>query len=183
MRAPRAVPTTAPTTSFSARPPRPPSTWRRWGRRGTASTVRPAPTSPGVAMPVTSTAMASRTRSSAATTTPTTAGPTPDRRGWCSARPARRPWTWPAWAAAGAAYIVFGKSSTGTIDLATLGTAGYRLDGNATTIYFGEGAAYSTGAGSDFDADGRSDFVVDAAYADNNGRTNSGSVYVISAPA
>jgi len=83
----------------------------------------------------------------------------------------------------GAAYIVFGKSSTSTIDLNNLGTAGYRLDGNVANIAFGEGAAYSTGAGSDFDADGRSDFVVDAAYADNNGRTNSGSVYVISAPA
>lgn len=75
---------------------------------------------------------------------------------------------------AGAAFVVFGKASTTAVDLAALGSAGYRINGAA-----GDGFGTGTAAPGDWNGDGRADLVVAANVADNNGRTNSGSTYVL----
>lgn len=76
---------------------------------------------------------------------------------------------------AGGAYIVFGQVSTAAVDLASLGTGGYRVDGAAAGARAGGAVA---GAG-DVNGDGRDDGVIGAAAAGNNGRTDSGSAYVV----
>lgn len=76
---------------------------------------------------------------------------------------------------AGGAYVVFGKASTTTVDLASLGTGGYRVDGAAAGARAGGAVA---GAG-DVNGDGRDDVVIGAVAAGNNGRTDSGSAYIV----
>jgi Ca2+-binding RTX toxin-like protein len=73
----------------------------------------------------------------------------------------------------GSAYVVYGKDSTSTVRLASLGSHGFRMDGAAA----GDNVGRSVGAGGDFNADGRPDVVTGGEFAGNNG-TNSGSVYV-----
>lgn len=75
----------------------------------------------------------------------------------------------------GSAYVVFGKASTAPVDLAALGGDGYRIDGAAARDAAGQSVA---GAG-DVNGDGRPDVVVGAPAADPNGRTSSGSAYVV----
>ena len=85
----------------------------------------------------------------------------------------------------GSAYVIYGRGSAGPIDLAdTNGSAagdgvdpahGFRIDGAAA----GDDAGYSVGSAGDFDGDGRSDVIVGAPGAGNNGRRFSGSAYVI----
>jgi uncharacterized protein YaiE (UPF0345 family) len=78
----------------------------------------------------------------------------------------------------GSAYVLFGKTSTGTIDLANLnaaGSDGFRIDGAATLDEAGTAVA---GAG-DVNADGRADVIVGAPFARNNARPSSGSAYVL----
>ena len=74
----------------------------------------------------------------------------------------------------GSAYVVFGKPSLGTIDLRSLGDGGFRIDGAAA----GDGAWVVAGGG-DVNGDGRADVIVGAPMADNNGRKDSGSAYVV----
>src|SRR4051812_6965544 len=76
---------------------------------------------------------------------------------------------------AGTAYVVFGRSDGQSIDLAKLGTGGFRIDGARQLDHLGWSAA---GAG-DVNGDGLADVVVGARDADNNGRSTSGSAYVI----
>lgn len=76
---------------------------------------------------------------------------------------------------AGGAYVVFGQASTAAVDLASLGTGGYRIDGAAAGARVG-GAVAGVG---DVNGDGRDDGVIGAAAAGNNGRTESGSAYVV----
>ena len=76
-------------------------------------------------------------------------------------------------AGSGSSYVVFGKTTTTTVDLATLGAGGFRIDGAAAN----DGAGAVAGAG-DVNDDGRADVLV-SAIADNNGRADSGSVYVV----
>ncbi len=77
--------------------------------------------------------------------------------------------------AAGAAYVVFGSRNPGTLDLADLGTRGFRIDGEAA--WFATGRAVA-GPG-DVNRDGLPDIAIGAADADNNGRAFSGSVYIV----
>lgn len=65
---------------------------------------------------------------------------------------------------AGAAYVVFGKRSKTTVDLATLGSTGsaVRIDGAAG----GDAAGSAVGAVDDLDGDRRSEVIVGAPYAD-----------------
>jgi hypothetical protein len=78
-------------------------------------------------------------------------------------------------AEAGSAYVVFGKTSTTTVALATLGDGGFRIDGAVA----GDSAGASVAAAGDVNGDTRPDLVVGAFRADNNGRLQSGSTYVV----
>ena len=75
----------------------------------------------------------------------------------------------------GSAYVVLGKSTGATVDLAALGDQVLRVDGVAA----GDGVGAAVAA-DDVDGDGRTDLLVGAPFADNNGRQGSGSVYVVS---
>ena len=79
---------------------------------------------------------------------------------------------------AGSAYVVFGTAAAGTIDLASLGSAGFRIDGAAA----GDALGSAVAAPGDVDADGRPDVLVGAPEADRNGRAASGSAYVVHSP-
>jgi hypothetical protein len=79
----------------------------------------------------------------------------------------------------GSSYVVFGKTTTTTIDLNALATQGYRVDGAAAD---GESGAALAGAG-DVNGDGRPDILFGAPLADNNGRNDSGSAYTFLSPA
>ncbi|MFN8121538.1 MAG: choice-of-anchor C family protein [Thermoleophilia bacterium] len=74
----------------------------------------------------------------------------------------------------GSVFVVFGKSTTTTVNLASLGTDGWRIDGASSGIK----AGYNVGAG-DVTGDGKADILVGANLADNNFRTDSGSVWVV----
>jgi hypothetical protein len=75
----------------------------------------------------------------------------------------------------GSAYVVFGTSATASVDLATLGDRGFRIDGAATRDFAGEAIAPA----GDVNRDGKGDVLVGATFADNNGRESSGSAYVV----
>lgn len=74
----------------------------------------------------------------------------------------------------GTAYVVFGKSSTSSVDLTALGSGGFRIDGAAASDALG-----SVSAAGDFNGDGRDDVIVGSYLASNNDRKYSGSAYVL----
>jgi Ca2+-binding RTX toxin-like protein len=76
---------------------------------------------------------------------------------------------------AGSAWVVFGKSSTSNVALASLGAGGFLIYGQKAS----DQAARSLGPAGDVNGDGKPDIVIGALFADNNGRTNSGSAYVV----
>lgn len=78
----------------------------------------------------------------------------------------------------GSAYVTFGRASTAPIDLATLGATGLRVDGAVSDHRIGDKRGQVAGAG-DFDGDGGDDLIVGSVRADNNGRADSGSAYVV----
>ena len=75
----------------------------------------------------------------------------------------------------GAAFVVFGKATPAPVDLASLGNRGFRIDGARA----GDLAGASVAALGDVNFDGRADLLVGAEQADNNGRKDSGSAYVV----
>lgn len=77
----------------------------------------------------------------------------------------------------GRGYVIFGNDSFGaTVALGGLdGTNGFKLNGEVTLDYAGFGA---TGAG-DINADGLSDILISAYYADPNGQNRAGKVYAV----
>jgi Ca2+-binding RTX toxin-like protein len=75
----------------------------------------------------------------------------------------------------GSAWVVFGKKDTNTVSLASLGSGGFRIDGQGTSQEF----ARELGLAGDVNSDGRPDIVVGALFAENHGRVKSGSLYVI----
>ncbi len=78
----------------------------------------------------------------------------------------------------GSAYVVFGRTSPGTVDLGSLGTDGFRIDGAGATALAGAGADVA-GVG-DINADGFDDVAVGAPLADPAGKApNSGIAYII----
>ncbi len=76
---------------------------------------------------------------------------------------------------AGSSFVVYGKTDTHTVDLASPGERGFRIDGAATNDTSGEAVA---GPG-DVNSDGSPDILIGASGADNNGRSVSGSSYLI----
>ena len=75
----------------------------------------------------------------------------------------------------GSSYVVYGSASPTTVDLNSLGAAGFRIDGAAEYNFSGSLVA---GAG-DVNGDGKADVIIGAPDASNNGRDNSGSSYVV----
>ena len=89
----------------------------------------------------------------------------------------------------GSACVVFGKASTANVDLAALGAGGDRIGGagggtppNPPTDFgtLGDQAGFSVAGAGDMTGDGRADVLVAAPGADNNGRSDSGSAYLVS---
>ncbi len=76
--------------------------------------------------------------------------------------------------ASGSTYVVYGLAAPSTVSLASLGGAGYRIDGAAFTD--NSGSALATG---DINDDDLPDILISARNADNNGRNDSGSVFVV----
>lgn len=76
----------------------------------------------------------------------------------------------------GSAYVIFGSTTAvGDVDLGALGPRGFRIDGAADSNSAGGAVA---GAG-DVNGDGFADVIVGAANANNNGRSTSGSAWVV----
>ena len=75
--------------------------------------------------------------------------------------------------AEGDAWIVFSSARTGTLDLTSLGDAGVEVK-----LPGGEMPYFPAGVG-DLDGDGRADVGLGVPYAGHNGRTRSGSTYVV----
>ncbi len=75
----------------------------------------------------------------------------------------------------GAAYVVFGKHTPDTVNLAALGTGGIEIDGAASIDQLG----YFVGPAGDNDNDGKADIAVSGIFTDHHGRTDAGTIYVI----
>ncbi|HEY5143557.1 MAG TPA: integrin alpha [Solirubrobacteraceae bacterium] len=79
----------------------------------------------------------------------------------------------------GSAYVVFGRATPAPVDLFTLGSAGFRIDGAAS----GDQAGFAVAAAGDVDGDGLADVIVGAPYADpvvsSVTRTDAGAAYVV----
>ena len=79
---------------------------------------------------------------------------------------------------AGESYVVFGKADSASIDLATLGTGGFRIDGIDA---FDRSGVTVSGAG-DVNGDGLDDVIVGADRADPDGNLRAGESYVVFGP-
>ena len=77
----------------------------------------------------------------------------------------------------GAAYVVFGKAGTATVDLSSLGSAGYRIDGAS----FGDQAGAAVSGAGDINGDGKDDVLVSTPGAPQPPATPAytGKVYVV----
>ncbi|MCC6547514.1 FG-GAP repeat protein [Candidatus Sumerlaeota bacterium] len=75
----------------------------------------------------------------------------------------------------GSSYVIFGKTDSNTVDVNSLGTSGFRIDGIATENYAGR----SVGALGDVNGDGLADLIVGAYKATVSARTDSGEAYVV----
>ena len=76
----------------------------------------------------------------------------------------------------GSSYVIHGAAAHANVDLATLTTSqGFRIDGAAA----GDWSGWSVASAGDVNGDGRDDLIIGADSANNNGRTGSGSSYVI----
>ena len=76
---------------------------------------------------------------------------------------------------AGTAFVIFGRADNASIDLARIGSGGFRIDGAVTNDRLGSSVARA----GDMNGDGLSDLIVGAREADNRGRSASGSAYVV----
>ncbi len=76
---------------------------------------------------------------------------------------------------AGSAFVVYGGRRSGNLNLGTLGSAGFRIDGARKNDH----AGWSVAGAGDVNGDGIDDVIVGAPGADDHGRTGSGAAYVI----
>ena len=76
---------------------------------------------------------------------------------------------------AGESYVVFGKDDSATVDLANLGSGGFRLDGIEVDDYSGTSVS---GAG-DVNGDGLADLIIGAFGADPDDNSDAGESYVV----
>lgn len=77
--------------------------------------------------------------------------------------------------AAGSSYVIYGRASPSDVDLASLGSSGFRIDGFATDDQTGTSVA----SAGDINDDGFADVIVGAPFADPSTRTDGGRSYVI----
>ena len=76
---------------------------------------------------------------------------------------------------AGASYVVFGKADSTTVDLAALGSGGFRIDG----IDAGDLSGVSVSGAGDVNGDGLADLIVGALGGDPGGDVSAGEIYVL----
>jgi hypothetical protein len=76
---------------------------------------------------------------------------------------------------AGESYVVFGKANSTPVDLATLGSGGFRIDGIDPRDY----AGFSVSGAGDVNGDGLADLIVGAFGADPGGDSYAGESYVV----
>jgi hypothetical protein len=76
---------------------------------------------------------------------------------------------------AGASYVVFGKTTSTPVDLAALGSGGFRING----IDMGDNAGRSVSGAGDVNGDGLADLIVGARGADPGGDGSAGESYVV----
>lgn len=76
---------------------------------------------------------------------------------------------------AGETYVVFGRPGGGVVDLATLGSGGFRIDG----IDPGDESGISVSGAGDVNGDGLADLIVGADGGDPGGDSSAGEVYVV----
>ena len=76
---------------------------------------------------------------------------------------------------AGSSYVIYGSASPSNVNLASLGSSGFRIDGAAA----GDQSGSSVASAGDINGDGRADVIVGAPLADPSSRTNAGSSYVV----
>ncbi len=76
---------------------------------------------------------------------------------------------------AGASYVVFGRADNMTVDLAALGTGGFRIDG----IDLNDQSGFSVSGAGDVNGDGLADLIVGAFGANPGGNTQAGESYVV----
>ena len=67
---------------------------------------------------------------------------------------------------AGSSYVIYGAASPSNVDLASLGSSGFRIDGAAA----GDLSGYSVASAGDVNGDGRADVIVGARSANPSSR-------------
>jgi hypothetical protein len=77
--------------------------------------------------------------------------------------------------AAGESYVVFGKVDSAPVDLATLGSGGFRMDG----IDFNDRSGHSVSGAGDVNGDGLADLIIGAYLANAGGDDRAGESYVV----
>jgi hypothetical protein len=76
---------------------------------------------------------------------------------------------------AGESYVVFGKADSSTVNLETLSSQGFRIDGEDPSDYSG----FNVSGAGDVNGDGLADLIIGAFGADPGGDSYAGEIYVV----
>jgi hypothetical protein len=75
---------------------------------------------------------------------------------------------------AGSSYVIYGTASPSDVNLASLGSGGFRIDGAVA----GDLSGHSVASAGDVNGDGRADVIVGAPLANPSSRSGAGSSYL-----